>query len=99
MTELDFLGQAKKKVKTATGGSPTTGKKVVKKKQKGIILPKAAKKVDMEKKLLPAIIAEARKLAGSKKGLDTDAFFKKHQISYDIETILHAPLDKDGNIQ
>lgn len=48
--------------------------------------------------LRPEIIAEARKLAGSKKGLDIAAFFKKYNFSYNIETLLHAPLDEDGNI-
>lgn len=102
MSDLDFLGQAKKKIKTATSGSPTKKMKIttkVKPKRKGTVLPKATKKVDMEKKLLPAVIAEARKLAASKKGLDIDAFFKKHNISYNIDTILHAPLDEDGNIK
>ena len=45
----------------------------------------------------PAIIKEARELAGSPKGLDIDTFFIKHRlINVDIEQLLHAPLKEDG---
>ena len=67
---------------------------------------KSSKKVtkkDLEKqiadqgKVTAKIIAEARKLAESKKGLDIDTFFTKHKlVGVDVEQLLSAPLKKDG---
>lgn len=89
--KFDFMSATEPEVETATSGNP---------KKKAIKLPKKKiEKVDENVKLLPTIIAEARRLAGSRKGLDIDAFFKKYNISYNIETLLNAPLDKDGNIK
>ncbi len=68
--------------------------------------PKVTKKVtkkDLEKqiseqgKVTAKIIAEARKLAESKQGMDIDKFMQKHKlVGVDIEQLLNAPLKKDG---
>lgn len=47
--------------------------------------------------LTAEVIAEARRLAESKKGLKIDKFFKKyHLINVSIDRLLHGKLDKDG---
>jgi len=49
--------------------------------------------------LTAEIIAEARQLAESRKGLDIEKFITKHRLrTFDIEQILHAPLKEDGTI-
>ena len=48
--------------------------------------------------LTPEIIAEARKLAESPKGLDINPFFTKHHLTCNIDRLLHGKLDKDGNL-
>lgn len=47
-------------------------------------------------RISPEVIQEARKLAGSKKGLEIEPFFTKHNITYNIDRLLHGKLDKDG---
>ncbi len=43
------------------------------------------------------VIAEARKLAESKVGLDVEKFFTKHGlVNCNIEQLLHAPLHEKG---
>lgn len=48
--------------------------------------------------LTPEIIAEARKLAESPKGLDINPFFTKHHITCNIDRLLRGKLDEDGNL-
>ena len=49
--------------------------------------------------LTPEVIKEARRLAGSKKGLDINTFFIEHQlIGVKLDDLLHGKLDEDGNL-
>ena len=44
----------------------------------------------------PEIIAEARKLAESRTGLDVEKFFKKHGlVNINLDRLLHHPLSKE----
>ncbi len=64
---------------------------------KGKEIKKLKKEIATSGSPTAKVIAEARKLAGSKTGLDIDKFFTKHRlINVDIEQLLHAPLKKDG---
>lgn len=67
------------------------------------VKPKKKTKKDLEKqiaeqgKVTAKIIAEARKLAESPKGLNIDKFCTKHKlVNVDIEQLLQAPLNEDG---
>ncbi len=58
---------------------------------------KVKKQTAEQGKVTAEIIAEARKLAETPKGLNIDKFFQKHKlIGVDIEQLLQAPLKKDG---
>lgn len=60
-------------------------------------IKKLKKQVGDQGKVTAKVIAEARKLAESKKGLDIDTFFTKHKlVGVDVEQLLSAPLNKDG---
>ena len=49
-------------------------------------------------KVTPSIIREARELAATPTGMDIEKFFEKYRlVNVDIEQLLQAPLDKDGN--
>ena len=55
-------------------------------------------KLENRGRVTPAIIKEARELAETPTGMDIEKFFEKHSlVGVDIEQLLQAPLDKDGN--
>jgi len=61
-------------------------------------IKKLKKQIATSGSLTPAIIKEARELAGTPRGLDLDKFMRKHKlITFDTEQVLHAPLKKDGS--
>ncbi len=64
---------------------------------KGKEIKKLKKEIATSGSPTPKIIAEVRKLAETKTGLDIDKFFTKHRlVGVDIEQLLTAPLKKDG---
>ena len=81
--EFDFIRD-----ETATSGSPNNAEGVVSDEETPELVLGA---------LTPEVIAEARRLAESKKGLDINSFFTKHQlVNVSIDRLLHGKLDKDG---
>lgn len=55
-------------------------------------------KLDNRGKVTPAIIKEARELAATPRGMDIEKFMDKYKlVNVNIEQLLQAPLDKDGN--
>jgi len=52
--------------------------------------------VESDMRIPPEVIKEARALAGSKKGLEIASFFKKYNISCNLDQLLNGKLDKDG---
>ena len=77
-------------------GKPA-GEKPAKKESVKAKADRLEKQIATSGKPTAEMIAEARKLSGSKKGLDIDKFVTKNRlINVDIEQLLHAPLNKDG---
>lgn len=50
----------------------------------------------VDTRIQPEVITKARKFAESPKGLEIESFFIKHNLTCDINQLLHGKLDKDG---
>lgn len=96
--DFDFTGANEKEI--ATGGNPeeeelSLEEQLAEAKIDNAILQE---KLENRGRVTPSIIKEARELAGSPKGLDIEKFFDKHKlVNVDIEQLLQAPLNEDGN--
>jgi len=81
--DFDFIQEDESEEETATSGNPKVSEA----------------ELSNIGALTPEIIAEARKLAQSKKGLEIDAFFKKYSlVNMNLDRLLHGKLKEDGSL-